>query len=48
MTMSSELLTAVSLFALVGAKACGGIQWHLWQRRLQEQKLARRSAESRR
>jgi len=46
MTMSTELLTAASLFVLVGGRVCGGIQWHLWQRRLEEQRLARRMAEA--
>jgi hypothetical protein len=32
MTMPPEALLALSAFALIGGRICGGVQWHHWNR----------------
>jgi hypothetical protein len=32
MTIEPAVLYALSAFALVGGRVCGGIQWHHWNR----------------
>jgi len=42
--MTSEMLTAVTLFVVLSGRVLGGVQWHLWHRRL-EGRNARRTSD---
>jgi hypothetical protein len=40
MTVEPEILYALGLFALVGGRVCGGIQWHHWNRQRRRRESA--------